>query len=105
MLKLSKVGGPYGAPMGRPSYDLLPGDTNRRKPLLFRLYRVRLDAGGYDSGGAYWGIGAPLYCAEAENPDAACAQDEWIEMFFRAYGRDGAKEIVREKYPAARFYR
>jgi hypothetical protein len=28
-----------------------------------RIYarRVRLDRGGYDSGGAYWGTGAPLY--------------------------------------------
>jgi len=26
---------------------------------------VRLDMGGYDEGGAYWGRGAPLYCAEA----------------------------------------
>lgn len=28
-----------------------------------RLFRVNLDSGGYDDGGAYWGIGAPLYCA------------------------------------------
>lgn len=23
--------------------------------------RVRLDSGGYDQGGAYWGLGSPLY--------------------------------------------
>lgn len=29
----------------------------------WQLQRVQLNSGGYDSGGAYWGIGAPLYCA------------------------------------------
>lgn len=28
-----------------------------------RVFRVPINSGGYDSGGAYWGIGAPLYCA------------------------------------------
>lgn len=28
-----------------------------------RLFRVRLDAGGYDDGGAYWGRGEPIWCA------------------------------------------
>lgn len=51
----------YGAPMGRFSVGNL--DTS---PRSVRLFRVRLDNGGYDDGGAYWGlrpIGQSLWCA------------------------------------------
>jgi hypothetical protein len=33
------------------------------EPRTVELFKVRLDSGGYDNGGAYWGTGAPLYCA------------------------------------------
>jgi hypothetical protein len=29
--------------------------------MFVTLHRVRLDAGGYDRDGIYWGIGLPLY--------------------------------------------
>jgi hypothetical protein len=48
----------YGAPMGRSSSPLGDG------PRSVRLFRVRLDSGGYDEGGAYWGRGGALYCAQ-----------------------------------------
>ena len=54
----------YGAPMGRHSAPDL--DTTRG---TVRLFRVHLDAGGYDDGGAYWGHGAPIYCARDRNGD------------------------------------
>ncbi len=49
------VNSTYGAPMGR-----------HERPLGFpvRLFKVRLDSGGYDDGGAYWGCGEPIYCAQ-----------------------------------------
>ena len=47
----------YGAPMGRREYGQ-PGPLRN-----VRLFRVRIDSGGYDDGGAYWGVGQPLYCA------------------------------------------
>jgi len=52
---LPDVGSRYGAPMGRTSYRLDPdaGEITAR--------RVTLDPGGYDAGGAYWGLGAPLW--------------------------------------------
>ncbi len=28
-----------------------------------RVFRVRINSQGYDDGGAYWGIGNPLFCA------------------------------------------
>ena len=70
-----KVGRQYGAPMGR-----------RELPVSgkVRLARVRLDAGGYDPGGAYWGSGQPLYCAW---------NDEG-EVYLRAPSREAAKARI-----------
>lgn len=48
----------YGSPMGRRDHGPFSGE-----PRSVRLFRVRLDAGGYDDGGAYWGHGKPLFCA------------------------------------------
>ena len=47
-----------GAPMGRRAY----GSPTECGPRTMHLFRVRL-AEGYDAWGAYWGSGAPLYCA------------------------------------------
>lgn len=51
-----KVNARYGAPMGRPSFGHGADPTTP-----FSLVRVPLNSGGYDRGGAYWGIGQPLY--------------------------------------------
>jgi hypothetical protein len=60
------------------------------------LRRVRLDAGGYDPQGAYFGQGEPLYWAtDGGDYDAT----------FRAEDRDDAKAVVRQTFPGARFYR
>lgn len=72
----------YGAQMGRHSR----GYFNLYEKV--RLYHVPLDSGGYDKGGAYWGIGQSLYCAEAE--DAV--------YYFRASNRESAKEYVWNKF-------
>ena len=45
----------YGASMGRPDC-INEADT----VVKILLERVRLDSGGYDLGGAYWGHGAPV---------------------------------------------
>lgn len=58
-MKLEKVNCRYGAPMGRHEFGL-PQNCERR---TVRVFRIRIDSGGYDEGGAYWGIGEPLYCA------------------------------------------
>lgn len=52
----------YGAPMGRASDNLQFNETT--KP---RARKIRLDSGGYDKGGAYWGLRfgkESLYCVE-----------------------------------------
>ena len=53
---ITDVSARYGAPMGRREARQPPA-----APL--RLFHVPLNAGGYDVGGAYWGLGAPIYCA------------------------------------------
>lgn len=52
-----KVNCEYGAPMGRTSAHPHGHDFDGK----LYLHRIRLDSGGYDSGGAYWGVGKPLY--------------------------------------------
>ena len=81
--------------MGRPA---IPGPADL--PYKFRLVRLAIDAGGYDQGGAYWGLGAPLYWACDEATHSAP-----VELFLRAGDREAVKAKIRERYPAARFYR
>ena len=101
-LKLSNVSSPYGAPMGRRDSHA----DDRTRPIKFALRRVYLDSGGYDNGGAYWGIGAPLYQASGEyGEDADGGAGEYVEFYLRAHGREDAKAKIRADYPAARFYR
>lgn len=88
---LSKVGDSRGAPMGRPERNKAPSGAK------FQLIRIRINSGGYDSGGAYWGIGTPLYWATTE--------DGATEFFFRAVDRDAAKAEVGRRHPGARFFR
>ncbi len=54
-LTLSKAFSQYGASMGRSEYGTpVEGE-------LCGLHRIPVDSGGYDSGGAYWGTGRPLF--------------------------------------------
>jgi len=82
----------WGAQMGRSRGSRLPDDTTSK--LIVR--RVRLDSGGYDEGGAYWGIGAKLWmveCVEGEH--------EGLLDYVRAYDKSAAKAM----FPAARWGR
>lgn len=78
-----------GAPMGR-------ADLHEPPQSKVRLFRVRLDAGGYDDGGAYWGLGPPLYCA---------TDDYGFRMFTRAASREAAKREVLADNPGVTFWR
>jgi len=93
----------YGAPMGRPSSNSYTDKQGRTfeitatpdaKPFL--LQRIRINNGGYDSGGAYWGLGDPLYYYEGPLSD--------ISGFVRGATREKAKEAVRAIHKHARFY-
>lgn len=78
--KLSEVDGTYGAPMGRHSYGILENCD----PKSVSVSKIRLDSGGYDEGGAYWGIPNNLYYAHDDN---YC-----YEQFVRAWSREEALE-------------
>lgn len=92
-MNLAKAYDRYGASMGRRDHHA----ADRTAPIKLRLARVRLDSGGYDSGGAYWGVGSPLFCAWSD--------EEEVQFFLRADSREAAKIKVRTIYPNARFYR
>ena len=82
----------HGAPMGRfTGPDYLETAAGR-----IHLQRVPINAGGYDRGGAYWGLGAPLWYARDQDGNS---------RFFRARTRLAAKEKIRSEYPDARFFR
>lgn len=88
----SPVSSRYGAPMGRhtgPNY--LATEAGR-----IHLMRVRLNSGGYDAGGAYWGIGAPLWYVEDQDGNS---------QYLRARDRAAAKAAILANWPDARFYR
>lgn len=89
--QLSKVSSRYGAPMGR------HGSLHPANEAKVRVSRVRLNSGGYDSGGAYWGIGKPLYWVRSDDGD--------VTEFFRAWDREEAKEQVLAISPDLKFYR
>ncbi len=85
----------YGASMGRStSGEPLVGKVSLRK--------VKLDAGGYDEGGAYWG--APDYRHNVFSLYYA-VDEEGNEHYFRARDRGAAKFRLLEKYPGVRFTR
>lgn len=83
----------YGAKLGRVSH---PGSSN--DPLAKRLFTVACigpDEGGYDIGGAYWGLGDPVYWAHCSLTGA--------NYFCRAETKHGAKAQVLRAYPNALF--
>ena len=82
-----------GAAMGRGSRLDAPADVE----VKLVLQKVRLDNGGYDANGTYFGWGGnPVYWyADSEGTIDAC---------LRAPNRHDAKCQIRGKYPNARFY-
>ena len=79
-LALDAASSIYGASMGRGSFYYLTQDK--------KVYcqRVTIDSQGYDRGGAYWGIGKPLYCVFQPEGD--------LRVFVRADSNKQAKEQV-----------
>lgn len=82
MTKLPEVGGKYGAPMGRASHAT-PGDT-----VDCTITRCNIDSGGYDSGGAYWGTGQPVYWISGDG----------INLYIRAKSARAAKAEATSRH-------
>ena len=75
----------YGASMGRSEsyFSIIPAGR-------LRIYRVPIDSGGYDPGGAYWGHGAPLYCIESEGIGHIFQTETSFAHYYRAADRADA---------------
>ena len=63
---------------------------------LFSLSRVRLNRGGYDSTGRYWGTGQPLYNYTAEYPVVYTCDTCGVVL---THGRCACGGVVRRDYP------
>lgn len=89
---ITKVSSKFGAPMGR-------GQRYNRPHGTLHCCKVKLDSGGYDAGGAYWGIGAPLW--------AIWDDDGGVEAYVRAPDRKRAKQtfMLKRGIIACRWYR
>ena len=89
---LAPVSARYGAPMGRPCRGLSDPDFQAGPDIQpgtrFYLHGVRVNAGGYDGAGAYWGLGQKLWRAVS-----TCGR---VELFFRAADRQAARSEVRK---------
>lgn len=87
-----RVSGRHGAPLGRHTgATYLDVEAGR-----LYLRRIRLNSGGYDAGGAYWGLGTALWYV---------ADQDGNGYFFRCPSREGAKVAVHNEWPGATFYR
>ena len=80
----------YGASMGRNSCQ--PSELTGK----IHLACVPLYDGGYDKGGAYWGIGQPLFCAW---------DDEGNAYYFRDSSRENARRWIKSTNTSVTFYR
>lgn len=99
-IKLPKVNGKYGAPMGRTYFN-----TNFENiPCKVYIKRVYTHE-GYDNGGAYWGDGQPLFIAFFNHFFPEDNTEIEGQIFVRANGRNEAKQIVKNEWGFASFYR
>jgi hypothetical protein len=79
--------------MGRRSWNDNPDRLTCQR---FYLQHIPLDSGGYDRGGAYWGVGRRLY--------GYCSADDSVNGFTRASNHAEAKQRVLMYYPNAMFF-
>lgn len=65
--------------------------------MKFYLNKVRINQGGYDCNGRYFGIGLPLYLFESV--------DYVISDYIRSPSREHAKNLIKQRCPNAIFFR
>lgn len=85
-ISLSKAYNTYGSSLGRKN-EMLTGRCH--------LVRMALSHDGYDSGGAYWGVGLPLYL---------CQDSLGRQFFVRSMDREKAKDEILTHYKAITFF-
>lgn len=85
-MQFENVSSKYGAPMGRRESRISPDNIPPFKSLA--LFRVHLNSGGYDDGGAYWGI-------ESNGERLYCLRGPGVQVFCRAKSRAAAIDKMR----------
>ena len=89
---ITPVSSKYGAPMGRHTGpEFLDVDAGK-----VYLSKIPLDNGGYDKGGAYWGLGETLWETSDQGGNG---------FIFRAMDRVEAKAHILDMFEGATFYR
>ena len=83
-----------GAALGRPTVDADNPNTFTGK---LTIKRTKIDSGGYDKNGTYFGIGNPLFWVSDDDGD--------VDYMIRAYDREEARNKVLGKYPKAKVAR
>lgn len=63
----------------------------------FECERLPLDKGGYDRGGRYFGVGAPVY--ELESYYDSGDVEKYRLSHYRAYSKSEAREKHHKMYP------
>ena len=67
------------------------------EPIKLQMERLKWVDYDYDQGGAYWG--------RTDGDFIFCAWKDDAQVFVRATRRNQAKQLVREHFPKAKFYR
>jgi hypothetical protein len=89
---ITPVSSTYGAPMGRHTGpEFLDVDAGK-----VYLSKIPLDNGGYDKGGAYWGLGEALWETSDQDSNG---------FIFRARDRARARAHILDMFEGATFYR
>jgi hypothetical protein len=81
----------WGAPMGRRDINATAEPEG-----ALTIQEVCIDSGGYDNHGTYWGLGQRLFFVSGVTAD-----EDDIEVTFRAYDRQCAVEEARRRFPGA----
>lgn len=89
-----------GAAMGR---STIAGDPDYSGKIVLR--KVRLDSGGYDPNGTYFGWVDGHYVYWYASVDLDASGVGTIDGVLRAGNRHEARAEIAERYPNARFYR
>lgn len=99
MMELPNVTSPYGAPMGRKSFY----PAFREQSVKLHLQKVPINSGGYDSGGAYWGL--PVYGRSDDSWGhlyRAWSSDGLISFYLRSWSRETARLAILKDYPGVK---
>lgn len=118
---LTKCDSRYGAQMGRAGTDYQATTKKGKLALVgmkFHLCVVPLDSGGYDSGGAYWGLRFPIAYKRPDGTTVkATPRIYWyyvtskdgkriiLQNWIDAVSREDAKKQISKVYPQPKFYR